>query len=315
MRPYKIVLAFFLFSSLSTYAHRDFWRIKYFGKVTVRIQTGFQYEEINKAWIIGDLVNNLTRRLNYNDTVFLDFNHYYVGDCIPDYFISFDFGSIKQAYSGGGIYTFLKREALVIREVSRKFDAATTLRLTEYAIKNLFSIIKSQKVIEYKKNYCQWLINSIDIELTRNIALQKSSTIVNEVLAGKVYKPVSEKNDSSSISYYLENNKYYIYNGDKTKNTVLLIVDNIYQFKPVSTSEAIVFNTDSTFYFVQGGSNPRTSKRQVIKDTNGFYKPYVFKKVDSDEVTFSYSFHIRDVFSEVEKNLVYNIKKDELIQN
>jgi hypothetical protein len=283
--------------------------------VVVRIKTGFQYEEINKAWIIGDLTNKLTKRLNYNDTVFLDFAHYYVGDCLPDYFISFDFGSIKQAYSGGEINTFLKREALVIREVSRKFDAAATLRLTEYAIKNLFSIIKSQKIIEYKKNYCQWLINSIDIELTRNIVLQRSSTIVNEILASRVYKPDTEKNDSSVISYYLENNKYYIYDGDKTKNTVLLIVDNIYQFKAVSTNEAIVFNTDSTFYFVQGGSNLHTSKRLAIKDTNDFYKPYVIKKVDSDKVTVSFWFYVRDVYSAIEKDLVYDIKKDELIQN
>jgi hypothetical protein len=315
MRPYKIVLVLLLFSSLSTYAHRDFWTVRYFGKVVVRIKTGFQYEEISKAWIIGELTNNLTRRLNYKDTVFLDFDHQYVGDCIPDYFISFDFGSIKQAYSGGEINTFLKREALVIREVSRKFDAATTLRLTEYAIKNLFSIIKTQKVIEYKKNYCQWLINSIDIELTKSIALQRSSSVVNEILAGRVYKPDTEKKYPCSISYYLENNKYYIYDGDKTKNTVLLIVDNIYQFNPVSPNEAIVFNTDSTFYFVQGGNNPHTSKRLTIKNTNNFYRPYIIKKGDFDKVTISYWFYIRDVFSEVEKNVVYNIKKDELIQN
>jgi hypothetical protein len=59
----------------TTFAHKDFWKVADFGNVKVRVKTGFQYEEINKAFIIGQLAEKLSKDLNYADTIFLDFNH------------------------------------------------------------------------------------------------------------------------------------------------------------------------------------------------------------------------------------------------
>jgi hypothetical protein len=303
--------------SLFTYAHQDFWMTNTFGKVKVRIKTGFDYEEINKAWIIGELANKLAKNLEYRDTIFLDFNHNYTEDCLPDYFISFDDGSIKQTWSGAETVYFLKNKALVIREVSRKFNAATTLRLLEYAILNLSSIKSSQKPLTYNKNYCQWLINTIDISLTRQIATKKPSATIIQVLSNRIYKSKKADKTFYNISYYFQNGLYHIcYNDYKVKDSVLLITDNIYQFKVISFNEAIVFNTDSTFYFIQGVNNPHASKMWTIQNKNDFYRPYEIAKVGSYTVTFSFWYYSKEAgMQPKERTLLYRSDKEELFQD
>jgi hypothetical protein len=71
---------------------------KDFGNVKVRIKTGFHYEEIKKSWIIGELAYRSCQKLIYSKPVFIDFTHPYVGDYEPDYFLSFDNGSVVETW-------------------------------------------------------------------------------------------------------------------------------------------------------------------------------------------------------------------------
>ena len=317
MAPKKLIALLLFFSTSVCYAHQDFWKIKTFGKIKVRIQTGFDYEEINKAWIIGELANKLALTLKYNDTIFLDFTHFYTADCLPDYFISYDDGSIKQTMSGSETLYFLKNKAIVIREVSRKFNAASTLKMVEYSISNISTIVEKQKSLEYNKNYCYWLINTIDTSLTRKIATSKTSKNVTDALKNRIYRPKDETERYSSVTYYFENEKYHIsYSNYKTKDSVLLVLDNVYQFKPVSNIEAIVFDTDSTFYLVQGEYKPYSSKRWTIENKHVFYRPYDIIKVGSNKITFSFSYYSKEVGRQPkERTLVYRTDKAELIQD
>jgi hypothetical protein len=289
---------------------------KDFGNVKVRIKTGFQYEEIKKSWIIGELAKKLCQRLNYKKPVFIDFNHYYVGDCEPDYFLSFDNGSIIQTWDSDKPKPFLKENSLIIREVSRQFTPSITLKLLEYAIANEGKIKSTQKSIEYNQNYCQWKVKTIDTLQVKKIATGSSSDIVNKVLLTKVYRDEAGK-DKSDISYYFQNNKYYIfYNEYKVKDSVLLIVDNVYQFKSISFNENIIFDTDSSFYFVQGVNNPHSSKRKVIEKIYGNYRPFEISTVGSYKVTFSFWYYDRTEGRQPkERNVLYKSDTDELLQD
>ena len=316
MRPYKLLTIFFILSSNIALGHQDFWMTKDFGNVKVRIKTGFQYEEIKKSWIIGELANKLCQQLNYTKQVFIDFNHYYVGKCEPDYFLSFDNGSIIQTWDTEKPKPFLKENSLVIREVSRQFKPSITLRLLEYAIANADKIKSTQKTIEYNQNYCQWKIKTVDTLQVKRIVAGNISNVVNKILLTKVYRQEDEKS-KSDISYYFQNNKYYIfYNEYKIKDSVLLTVDNIYQFKSISFNQNIVLDTDSSFYFLQGVNNPHSSKRKIIEKTYDNYRPFEISTVGSYKVTFSFWYYDKTEGRQPkERNVLYKSDTDELVQD
>ena len=313
MRHFKLLTLIFILTSNVAFGHQDFWMTKDFGNVKVRIKTGYQYEEIKKSWIIGELANKLCQQLNYTKLIFIDFNHFYVDNCVADYFISFDNGSIIQTWDNEKPKPFLKENSLVIREVSRQFTPSITLRLLEYAIANEDKIKSTQKSINYNRNFCQWKIKTVDISQLKKIAKGNISEVVSKVLLTKVYRQEDEKS-KSDISYYYQNSKYYIfYNEYKIKDSVLLKVDNIYQFKSISYNQNIVFDTDSSFYFVQGINNPHTSKKRIIERTYDNYQPFEINTVGSYKVTFSFWYY--DNRQLKERNILYKSDTDELLQD
>ena len=316
MRHFKLITLLFILTSNIAFGHQDFWMIKDFGNVKVRIKTGFQYEEIKKSWIIGELANKLCQQLNYTRQIFIDFNHYYVGNCEPDYFLSFDDGSIIQTWDSDKPKPYLKENSLVIREVSRQFTPSITLKLLEYAIANADKIKSTQKAIEYNQNYCQWKIKSVDTLQVKKIALGNISDLVKKVLLTKVYRQEDEKS-KSDISYYFQDNKYYIfYNEYEIIDSVLLTVDNVYQFKSISFNKNIVFDTDSSFYFIQGVNNPHSSKRKVIERTYNNFEPFEISTVGSYKVTFSFWYYDKTEGRQPkERNVLYKSDTDELLQD
>ena len=150
----KKVLILFLLTVLYsglTLAHQDFTVTRDYGNVAVRIKTGFEYEEIQKVFIIGQLAEKLAEKLNYKNPVFLDFSHNYTRDSSYDYFISYDDGSFTDVmYKDERKKSFRESEAIVIRQISRTFDISVTLKLLEYAILNLGNIKSTQTEIEYR---------------------------------------------------------------------------------------------------------------------------------------------------------------------
>ena len=62
MKQLIFTLIFFLKFTLNTAsAHQDFYVTKDYGNIKVRVKTGFVYEEINKAFIIGQLAEKLAK--------------------------------------------------------------------------------------------------------------------------------------------------------------------------------------------------------------------------------------------------------------
>lgn len=294
------------------FAHADFWTTQDFGNVKVRIVTGYKYEEIQKVLIIGRLAESLAKRLGYNEQIFLDFKHHYIDDCISDYFIAFDDGMIEYTWSKEEDDRILHDDAVVVRQVARRFDAATTLRLLEYAIKNVPTIRKTQQLVLYNKNYCQWKINTIDTTtITAQVNLPNSD-LVNEILKIQVDRP--ETDFDYGITYYWKDNHYQILmklpgGGAST----LLQVDQIYFFKRVGAA-AVVFDTDSTFYYLSWYDRRPVPTRHVIDDIRGYYRPCDVQSISSTMISITMAGFSRDP-SFRGRTLIYQIDTDTLTQD
>lgn len=312
MRACVLTLLFTISFSLQSQAHQDFWATRDYGNVKVRIETGFDYEEINKSWIIAELARRLCVELNYNEPVFIDLHHHYTSDCDPDYFISFDKGAIQETYRTEQTRSILKANSLVVREVARSFSPETTLRLLEYAILNFDAIRSEQKSILYEQNYCQWKIHTIDTLKLKEVA--------NANLSGRVAKILSTRVDRgakpSTINYYFENGTYGVYYTDySTKDSFLLELKNIYQFSVLSAAEALVFDSDSSFYYVHAYGTPKVSGRHIIEDARNNFRPIEVVKTGAHFATLSFSYSNKEKWIFVERSLLYNRKTDELVQD
>jgi hypothetical protein len=316
MKRHRYILTLILVLNFGTaFAHQDFWMTKDFGNVKVRILTGFEYEEINKVFIIGQLAEQFSKQLNYTNKIFLDFNHHYTGNCNPDFFISYDKGKIQYSWSGADKEKdFLKNKSIVVRQVSRQFDAETTLKLLEYSIQNVEQIKSSQKEIYYNKNYCQWIINSIDTTKIKTMLMKPVSNQIKGVLTLKIEKP--EKEFKYGLSYYFKDNKYSIFSRQYNKDdNTLLSLDNIYDIKKIEGSSMIIFDTDSTFYYVNQYQN-RVSKRHNINNKYDYYRPYKVENIGGDKISINFSYYSKEEGRQPKnRTLIYLIEEDELIQD
>jgi hypothetical protein len=317
MKRHSCILTIILTLTFGTaFAHQDFWTFADYGNVKVRVKTGFDYEEINKAFIIGQLAEKLSKELNYSNPIFLDFNHHYTGDCNPTYFISYDKGKIEYTWeSASKEKNYLKSNSIVVRQVSKQFNVISTLRLLEYSIKNISSIKSSQKQIEYNQNYCQWIINSIDATLIKEQLQKASSALLNNIVKLRIERP--DKNFKYGISYFWQDNKFHIFLRDYNKpDTTLASIENIYDLKKLGGSSAMVFDTDSSFFYVCQYNRPIVSQRQVINNTNDYYRPFKIENVGGDKFSIYFYYYTNEVgLQPKERTLIYLTEKDELIQD
>jgi len=300
---YICTLIIALFMTLGhALAHEDFYVTKEFGNVKVRIRIGFECEEINNVTLLGQLAEKLCIKLNYKEPIFLDFGHDYIGNLIPDFYIS---------------YNKVNNEYLIeIRQIARHFQAQTTLKLLEYAIMN------------YNNT------KSIDTLAIKEALNTPNSELLNSILKQKIYRP--EKNFEYGISYYLQNNRYVIFQKSYylKKESDLIELDNIFDIKQIDNLYAVIFDSDTSFYYAKRSANivygigdtvgkednPNISKRQVIEDRKGF-QPFKVTNIDRGTlaITFDY-FGKKDVddyslIGNFERTLIYFKDEDQVIQD
>lgn len=298
------ILLFLYFGT--TFAHQDFWIVKDYGNIKVRIKTGFDYEEIKKVFLFGKLTEKLSSELGYTDQIFLDFNHFYTGDCKPDYFISFDKGNIKDTdgFDDFNEKAILSEKGIVIRQVSREFNSLSTLKLVEYAIQNLKIIKSTQKPIEYNKNYCQWKINTINTNLITDCL---NSNISNSILKVSQLKiESSEIKNKEKLSYFLSENKFTLFTTTESKSE-LITLSNIYDIAYADPKTVLVFDTNNSFYCIEIDKK-NVSKKITIINPNDSYRPFKATLSINNKVEIDYRYW------NDKRILIYDIENENLIE-
>ena len=315
----RIVIAVLLISLCAgrAVAHQDMLTWKVFDNVTVRITTGFDYEEINKVFIIGDLVNRLAKEHKYSQSIFLDFRHHYVSKVQPDYFVSFDDGSVRYSWSRTDrLESPTRNKGLVIRQVASVFDIETTLRLAEYGMLNKSFIRVNQMQLEYEKNHCQWIIQTIDTALTRTVATSNNSMSVSRVSRERAYR--NQKESWQGISYYAEKGEFtFVIRKPRSEDVTLIVLPNVYLIKEFNDYSIMVFDTDSSFYYMRMYGDNRLSSKHTIRGIHENYRPFKVEPMGGGlfSIHFSYSSPTQAFGPDEHRNLVYDSRNDKLVQN
>jgi len=303
-----IVISIILFSFL-TLAHQDFTVTKKFGNITTMIKTGYQYEEIKKVEIIGQLAQVLSKKFKYKKPIFLDFIHEYTGNEGNRYFLSFDDG---EKFSSSVLFgkrkeTSDKKKKLeskvVIRAFADNFEIINVLKLLEYAIKNDKGIESRQSEIEHSTKFITWILKSISKKNIKNILKKENSSILNKVINNKIDRPRSSYYE---LRYYWQNDEFYVVN----REDIILALYNIYNFKRLGTA-TFIFDEENSFYFIDNSSlETKVSKKQIINNNDNSGPP-IIKYIGNEK----YIINFRSMFVGKDRILLYLKDKDMLIQD
>jgi hypothetical protein len=315
-----IIILLILSVSSKVLGHQDFYVVEKFGNIQTRITTGYDYEQINIVRIIGKLANKLSEKLNYKQPIFLDFSHAYTAEIEPDYFLSFGKGTIKYTWTSDRKKGLLKKEGIVVRQVSHEFDIEATLKLIEYSITNIAEIKQNQKEIVYEQNYCQWKVPTIDTLKVKKVLLQSTSKEIEEVLIQKTYLNSDDWN--FGVDYFYQNRKFHFvvkaYNG--IKDTIALSIKNVFQIATIDSGTKIVFDSDSTFYCVGWYRKERViSKQHTIKAVKSHFGTFAINNLGDNLVSIHLSrfktkeeIEVSDSSFYFEKTSIYEIENDNL---
>ena len=303
-------------------AHEDFYVTKAFGNIKVRIQTGFEYEEINNVALLGQSAEKLCKALNYYEPVLLDFIH---SNRTPVFFVSYE-NLAWGGNQGPNLGDFMEGNAIVVRQVGMYFQSQTTLKLLEYAILNLNDIKSTQKQVVYNEAhiYNKWKIHSIDSLIINNILKTPNSNLVNNTLQHRIYR--TETDFRHGVSYYMQNNRYHVFRKDSFsgKETGLIDLECIYDFKRTGNrgNWVIFFDSDSSFYYAGGLS--QISRRHVIENM-GNHRPYNIAYIGEGKLAIYFWYWKREreedevgeyiLVGDKERTMIYLTKEDKLIPN
>ena len=77
-------------------------------------------------------------------------------------------------------------------------------------------------------------------------------------------------------------------------------------------SSAVIFDTDSSFYFVKPNRKNIVSRRQIIKNTYESYEPFEVKELKDNKIGIRFFYMNNN--GNAQKTLIYDPEKDLLIQ-
>lgn len=343
-----LLVIVFVISTKYGLCHSDYIYSNKINNVTVQITTGFKYEEISKSFMLGYYANKLTLFYSYRKDIVINYRHAYTKNIIPSYYLSFGKGEYNAT---GGVCSnskgvksianmqgkLLDAQGLVINIYSSKLDFYEVLNLIEYGIENEKEIKLNQKEIYTNANYTYWQYSfkSIDTIAIKNIVLKKSKAI-SKILSEPCYrfddftkKYKKQMNPRNGVSYFFKDSLFYIRGVRfQSSDSVSLTLSNIVFYKQLDYESAIVFDTDSSFYYTGWTPHERTiiSNRQIIRNRNPKYNPIEVYKVSGDKIfmTFWQNYHIEKRYenggslsldSSRERTIFYNPKTDLLIQD
>lgn len=301
MKSVYLFLIIFIYG-INAYAHKDFTRFEKYGNIEVSITTGYEYEEINNVFIIAQLAEKLSVKLNYNKPIYLIFKHNYTNRGSYEYSVDYSIGDFKD-WCEGCVEKKNNFGKLIIRQKSKSFSAEETIKLIEFSILNL-KLLKKFKDSPIMK----W--SGSDLKPLKN-----KSNAVLEVLNNKIYRP--EENFNYGISYYWQNGFFnFFYRDFGKEDKIILKIPTLYAFERFSYTESFIFDTNSSFYYQKSWPEPIISKHQTITNTYNNFRPLKIRDINSA----TYSLNMV-VYTEEEglqprdKTLLYMVKEDRLIQD
>jgi hypothetical protein len=263
-------------------AHQDTYYTYDYDNVTVRFKTGYFFEEINNAKIIGQYAALLSDSMDYDNPILLDFIHDYGYSYQGKTFSFVNFGSGKydlvsyfmQDSLEDNVYHMVPfsdtvesienvekevytvpdvngQNKIVIRQFGFHFDVSQTMNLLYYALTNKSKVKKLSRtdtLSSYLRNmyYRFESVPSYYIDSIQSTTFQ----LVYHILQNKVYREVDTVDRHRLYySYFSQNGKLIIFGALHDQEVILDTLDQIYSFDPreVLPEALFVFETPNQF--------------------------------------------------------------------
>lgn len=278
----KLTTIILTFLPLIIWAHQDRYYTYEYDNVTVRFKTGFFFEEINNAKIIGQYAALLSDSMDYDKPILLDFIHdygysyqgktfsflnfgsqkydlvsYYMQDSLEDnvyHMVPFSDSVESIQNVEKEIYTVPAvngQQTIVIRQFGFHFDLTQSVNLLYHAITNKRKVKKLSRtdtLPSYLRNM-YYQLETVPLEYIDSVK-SSNSPFVDQILQNKVYRDVdSVDRHRLYYSYFSGNGKFMVFAGIHDQEIVLDTLDKVYSFNPrdLMPEALFVFETPSQF--------------------------------------------------------------------
>ena len=296
-------------------AHQDVLLIEHFDNVTVVVETAFEgNEEVRKAFIAGRLAHlMLQEQFEFSQPVLLYFHHAYARkDSRTDSFLGFDRGELQYTWSETPGTAFLQKDGIVIRQVGKSFQPLSILKILDFAVRNLGKVKADQCQFVY--DACEWEIRTIDPTVVGDIAESAPEPSVAKTMKAKMYREADHDTTRSVISYFYQAGKYHIFSRQDGKDKVQISLDDIHEFHRLGESSAVIFDTDSSFYYARH-ERPWVLKRHTFtRKGRCSYRPYMVQEVTGIGCFIGY-WYMDDEGRDQVQNMLYVPAEDRFVQD
>ncbi|MFY7989077.1 MAG: hypothetical protein ACOVNP_09370 [Flavobacterium sp.] len=316
LKKITYILVFFL-TTLSYGFHKEHREYSTYGNIKVLGRSAFaNYNEFNKFKIIGKLSQQLCQKLNYKDTIVLEFEHIYsnykpnliiIEKGNTDYISKlYRIEKIDSIYSAPNNN---KNIGICIRQIAQKFDVVEVLKLLEYVIINHENLIfekhkvklrnfelKRTKIINY---------HSINKKLIKSIINNpKTSELVKKIISSDVLFFEFE-----NIKGKWNNEEFIIYNEfSSIKYKDIFCITEL-------KDGILIFETNKNFiYFTNTDKQFQKFHIKTKLNYSYYYSHFIFqensKRVNDGELFIYQPFNTENgfIFSEIENKIVKKYK-------
>ncbi len=294
--------------------HQDFSVTHLVNETTLRIQTGFDFEEINKTSIICDLIDDLRDSYNYCKPIHIDFFHSYTN--VDQRVIFLNVGRpkiIEKSYDSGVSKAGFDKE-IIIRIIDNEFPVLGIMKLIEYAIMNEETIKKDQIQYSYKFLGKDWIIYSISqdkIQEIENKNISERINIINSIPHYLAHSP-----DFYGYSYYLKNGLYHIYckNMNEIKE-VDITLESVFQVENIGYGNAIIFDKKTSFQYCARDGQKQFNKHSIYLG-EGTFRPFECVDLGGGKILIRYGLFTenqRDYYPG--REILYIIDQDKTIDD
>src|SRR5690606_11068266 len=275
---YKLVILALLLS-FNCFAHKDKVIQKTYGNVKTYMRTGFDYSDIDKIKIVGQFSKKLSDRLQYKDTIFIEYIHDYTDKYANDlYMLEFNNSNYKIITGIEPEYKIdSNNSGLSVRIYADRIKIVDILKLVE------FTIINEEKTNSYltKKNIGYNVYE--DKELIKPlISLATDDKIIDQIISSEsqlIKDIINEKilvngQDNYGIEIYWQNDNFlFEYNHiHSDKQEIVFELKDYFYHTYVNVNDLLIFVDKNSFYFLDGTNH---KKKEIINIDNSSYAPLV----------------------------------------
>lgn len=271
---YTLLLIICFLYNAPSFAHKDKIIRNNYGNIKTYLRTGFDYSEIFKMEIIGKLSNDLALKLNYKDTLLIEYVHDYTKFYDRDIY-SFENNNTNYKFLGGlenHVKTTTNGKGISVRIYAKNVAVEKVLKLVEFSIlnrKKLHTLLVSQHI---KSNYPEeaYFLDPIPVNLIPDDLFMFITSAKSELITEAMTKRIAIYQQTQyGIEIYWQGNKFiFEYKNIDTPPDFLFDTKDFYYFKEVDLNTMLVFIDGKSFYYLSGGE--KTDEKPFELDNESF---------------------------------------------